>query len=249
MRHSHGLRAAAAATSGIVTTGLVLNLDAGNAASYPGTGTTWTDLSGTSNGTFGSSTQAPTYNSANGGSIVFDGSNDKVTVAATGTYDFSASRITIEVWLKISSTPVGIEQEIITTDNSGDVNTWNLGFVSGFLTFNPSSWLGSTNTATAPRMTASNFALNTFNNIIVTSAGSGEVGKMYYNGVKQTDGTSTTIGLSYDAGRPIGIGLEPATNRFAFAGNIAVVRIYKNKTFTQAEVTQNFNALRGRYGV
>ena len=232
-----------------VTSGLVLCLDAANPKSYPGTGTTWTDLSGTSNGTFGSSTQAPTYNSANGGSIVFDGSNDKVTVAATSIYDFSASRITIEVWLKISSTPT-TDQEIITTDTSGDFSTWNLGFVSsGFLTFNPSSYLGSTNTATAPRMSASNFALNTFNNIIVTTAGNGEVGKMYYNGVKQTDGTATNIGLAYDAGRPIGIGLEPTTNRFAFAGNIAVVRIYKNKSFTQAQVTQNFNALRGRYGV
>jgi len=230
----------------ITESGLVLALDAGNSKSYPGSGTTWTDLSGTSNATL---TNGPTYSSANGGSLVFDGVDDKVTVAATGTYDFSASRITIEVWLKISSTPTGGEKEIITTDNSGDGSTWNLGFVSGFLTFNPSSWLGSTITGTAPRMTASNFALNTFNNIIVTSAGSGEVGKMYYNGVKQTDGTSTAIGLSYDAGRPIGIGLEPVTNRFAFAGNIAVVRIYKNKTFTQAEVTQNFNALRARYNI
>ena len=231
----------------LVLPGLTLCLDAANSKSYPGSGTTWSDLSG--NGNNGTLTNGPTYSSANGGSIVFDGSNDKVTVAATGTYDFSASRITIEVWLKISSTPVGGEQEIITTDNSGDVSSWNLGFFSGFLTFNPSSWLANTNTATAPRMTASNFALNTFNNIIVTSAGDGEVGKMYYNGVKQTDGTATTIGLSYDAGRPIGIGLEPASNRFAFAGNIAVVRIYKNKTFTQTEVTQNFNATRVRFGI
>ena len=54
----------------IVRDGLVLNLDAGEPSSYPGTGTAWTDLSG--NGNTGTLTNGPTYSSANGGSIVFD---------------------------------------------------------------------------------------------------------------------------------------------------------------------------------
>ena len=58
----------------IVTDGLVLYLDAANNRSYPGSGTTWTDLSrGGNNGTL---TNGPTFNGANGGSIVFDGTND-----------------------------------------------------------------------------------------------------------------------------------------------------------------------------
>jgi hypothetical protein len=81
----------------IVRDGLVLNLDAGNLASYPGSGTTWTDLSGnTANSTFGASTAAPTYSSDGGGSIVFDGVNDLVSVPTTSLYNFSASRVTIE---------------------------------------------------------------------------------------------------------------------------------------------------------
>ena len=58
--------------------GLVLALDAANTKSYPGSGTTWTDLSG--RGNTGTLTNGPTYSSANGGSIVFDGTNDYVVV-------------------------------------------------------------------------------------------------------------------------------------------------------------------------
>ena len=63
--------------STIITTGLVLNLDAGNTASYSGTGTTWTDLSG--NGNNGTLTNGTSYSSTNGGVMVFDGVNDYVT--------------------------------------------------------------------------------------------------------------------------------------------------------------------------
>ena len=54
----------------IVTDGLVFYVDSGNDKSYPGTGTTWSDLIGSNDGTL---TNGPTYDSANGGSIVFDG--------------------------------------------------------------------------------------------------------------------------------------------------------------------------------
>jgi hypothetical protein len=62
------------ATKGIVQSGLVLNLDAGVSASYPGSGTNWTDLSG--NGNNGTLVNGVGYNSANNGSFVFDGVND-----------------------------------------------------------------------------------------------------------------------------------------------------------------------------
>ena len=88
---------------GIVTDGMVLNLDAGTPLSYPGSGTTWTDLSG--NGRNGTLTNGPTYNSANGGSIVFDGSNDyisfnNVTTSSLGLT--SSSGATLSCWLKIT---------------------------------------------------------------------------------------------------------------------------------------------------
>ena len=59
----------------IVTDGLVFYVDAGNSNSYPGSGTTWTDLAGSNDGTL---TNGPTFDSGNGGSIVFDGTDDYV---------------------------------------------------------------------------------------------------------------------------------------------------------------------------
>ena len=59
----------------IIEDGLVLCLDAASKRSYPGTGTVWTDLKGGNNGTL---TNGPTFDAGNGGSIVFDGSNDQV---------------------------------------------------------------------------------------------------------------------------------------------------------------------------
>ena len=69
------------ANSTIVSSGLVLHLDAGNASSYPGSGTTLTDLSGSGNN--GTLVNGPTYSSANGGSLSFDGVNDYVSVSNT----------------------------------------------------------------------------------------------------------------------------------------------------------------------
>ena len=66
----------------IVTDGLVLNLDAGFLPSYPGTGSSWYDLGGSGNN--GTLENGPTFNSGNGGSIVFDGTNDWVNFGASG---------------------------------------------------------------------------------------------------------------------------------------------------------------------
>ena len=78
----------------IITDGLVLALDAGNTKSYPGSGTVWTDLSGNNN--TGTLTNGPTFNAANGGSIVFDGTNDYVTLPISTT---SGQALTYFGWL------------------------------------------------------------------------------------------------------------------------------------------------------
>ena len=70
----------------IVTDGLVLHLDAGNRKSYPLSGNTIYDLSGNgNNGTFGASTAAPTFSGDNGGNILYDG-NDYIEVSYSGNF-------------------------------------------------------------------------------------------------------------------------------------------------------------------
>jgi hypothetical protein len=80
-----------------VNTELVVCLDAGNLKSYVGSGTTWNDL--TKNGRNGTLTNGPTFSGANGGTIVFDGTNDYVAV--TPMYNFATSnQLTAIIWAK-----------------------------------------------------------------------------------------------------------------------------------------------------
>jgi len=83
----------------IVTDGLVLALDAGNTKSYPGSGTTWFDRSG--NARNGTLTNGPTFSSANGGSIVFDGVDDYVSCGNPSIFQINQG--TISAWVKTSS--------------------------------------------------------------------------------------------------------------------------------------------------
>ena len=85
----------------IVTDGLVFYVDAGNGDSYPGTGTTWSDLVGSNNGTL---TNGPTFDSGNGGSIVFDGTNDYISTQLT-----CGTTFTWSVWFKTDVVSSGIE--------------------------------------------------------------------------------------------------------------------------------------------
>lgn len=105
------------ATKGIVQSGLVLNLDAGVSDSYPGSGTTWSDLSGNANN--GTLTNGPTYNSANGGSIVFDGVDDYGNFGTVFGNGFGS--ITVTSWIKPTTFPTTnfVFEKIVTAcDNS-----------------------------------------------------------------------------------------------------------------------------------
>ena len=110
----------------IVTDGLVLCLDAANKRSYPGTGTTWTDLKGENNGTL---TNGPTFDSSNKGSIVFDGTNDYINCGNGSEFSIT-EQITLICWMKktsnsgyhhlISKFPINnCSYAILTEDNTG----------------------------------------------------------------------------------------------------------------------------------
>lgn len=85
----------------IITNGLVLCLDAGNRRSYPGTGTTWYDLSGNNN--HGTLTNGPVFNSINYGNIVLDGTNDYIDC---GSFQIPfVSACTISIWILNNNVP------------------------------------------------------------------------------------------------------------------------------------------------
>ena len=98
----------------IVTDGLVFAVDASNKKSYPGSGTTWSDLVGSNNATLDN---GPTYSSSNGGGIVFDGSDDHVDFAENSmSYPNTNSDFTLSMFLKTTN---GIVNKVIFQQDNG----------------------------------------------------------------------------------------------------------------------------------
>ena len=205
----------------IVTDGLVLALDAANPKSYPGSGTTWTDLSG--RGNTGTLTNGPTYSSTNGGSIVFDGSNDYVDL---GTSIQNYSIFTTSFWINYNvfssshRSPLGDDSALY---------SYHILFLSEFiyLSFSPTFAFVGVNHGT--------INTNIWYNFVVTKDSSNNV-VFYKNGVSLGGGNqSGTININ-----KIGKGYVHDN------ANISNVSFY-NRALSAAEVSQNFNALKSRF--
>jgi hypothetical protein len=212
----------------VVTSGLLLNLDAGNLKSYPTSGTAWTDLSGNANN--GTLTNGPTYNASNGGSIIFDGIDDYVSLPnglLNGTGDF-----TVNQWIKSLST--GNNGTIFANYPSG-----NLQIFYGQKFFG--IYLGTAIYACS----VSPCAYYTSNWSMITASRSGTSVGLYLNANLICSGTTAnSIGTT---GASFRLGTNTSTTE-QFTGNISVTQVY-NCALSAAEVLQNYNALRGRYGL
>ena len=136
---------------GIVTQGLVLDLDAAKRDSYVGVGTAWNDISG--NGNNGTLTNGPTFNSNNGGSIVFDGVDDYVTFLNNSTFQINAG--TVSVWFKTTNAGSGFRSII--------AKQWNYGLFTSDSILITYDW-----SAGAVRSTGINIADNTWKNITLS---------------------------------------------------------------------------------
>jgi hypothetical protein len=212
-----------------------LNLDAGDTASYPGSGTTWTDLSGNSN--TGTLTNGPTYSSANGGSIVFDGSNDYVnTVTATSLSINSASTpFTINVWFKTTTTG-----QIYLFDNFNGGTDISLRIDGGKFEV----YMAATGAIDSVQF-GSGYNNGFWHNFVLTWNGSNTI-NAYADAINIGSNTTTITG-SFESGAAFQIGSRPTFSSY-FAVNIAQVSIY-NRALSAAEVSQNFNVLRSRFGI
>ena len=216
----------------IVTNGLVLALDAADKNSYPGSGTTWTDLSGNNNN--GSLVNGPTFNSANGGSIVFDGSNDYISA----TLNCDKTNYSIDWWIS-PSTLANYNQNIafnsMSTWGAFLIHTTSLGGV----------YVGTTAVDNTGRITpwrSGVYVTNTWQNFTWTFANG--VGKFYKNSIIEASGTllvstDTSFTSMYIGGNGVN----------TINGRIANIKVYSNKVLSAAEVLQNYNAQKSRFGL
>jgi hypothetical protein len=226
----------------IVTDGLVLALDAADANSYVSGSTTWYDLAGSNNGTL---TNGPTYSSANGGSIVFDGFNDHVNLPYNSTYDFTT--ISSLTWIKTPIQYTGSAFKAIISKQSDIIFDREFNFytysslsngVIDRLHFSTSRLTSHTGFINVP---GGSLSLNTWHQIGFT-VGNGFLNYVLNGQIIQstiTTGTFNATG-SYD------IKVGRADNNWL--GNISNVLLY-NRIISSTEIQQNFNALRGRFEI
>jgi hypothetical protein len=223
-----------------VTDGLVLCLDAANPKSYPGSGVTCSDLS--NNISAGSLQNGTSFNSANGGSFVFDGSNDRIQLNSPfGDVDWGERAWSASFWGRASA--FGDRAWVVLNSSNNAhycVNTL-IGYDRFWVyyirnsTSSQSSW-----SATLPITT------NQFFNLVLIYNGNGVSSSSnttwYCNGSLLTTLTGGGASVTNQSGIQLG-----GTN-YPYAGNIYSFSLY-NRVLTQSDVNQNFNALRGRFGI
>jgi len=210
----------------IVNTGLVLHLDAGSTRSYPGSGTTWTDLA---SGLTGTLTNGPTFSSANGGSIVFDGANDYTVLSSSTNWNLSGD-FALESWFFPSS--------------FGSFNAIMTSAVSNGLWFGRvSTGIGLRAYAVADVISTSPPSTGAWHHMVVTRSGS--TISLYIDNAFVTSVVDTRTFPN----STLYVGMDDAVLSAPWNGRISVAKIYNGRSLSAAEIRQNFNALRGRYGI
>ena len=211
----------------IVTDGLVFYVDAGNSKSYPGSGTTWTDLVGSNDGTL---TNGPTYDSGNGGSVVFDGGNDYASIGYTQPAQSSTTSFTWSIWIYL---PAGghNNNDVIFGNRYGPQNLQ-------FIKITPTSWEyysgGGENISY-------NVPDNQWLNLcVVKDQGT----HYYYSNGSQVGTRSSTRSV---VANPVFMAAD-AYNGVKESANVkfATAMIYE-KGLSASEVLQNYNALKNRF--
>jgi len=218
-----------------VTDGLVLYLDAANTRSYPGTGLTWSDLS--RSGSNGTLVGSPTFNSANGGSIVFDGTNKSVSLSKQNSL-VNVTQFSMCAWMKRTLSNSGIIiHQVQSLSNDVAFELWSDGYAYFEVGNGSNSYGRVLNNSTSWQ----------FLSMVYNGSLSGNTNRLkgYINGVEQTldfesttiPSTTGTVNASFILG-PFGVNYGN--------GNISNVQIY-NRALSASEILQNFNATKSRY--
>jgi len=215
----------------ILTDDLKFAIDVGSTRSFPGSGTTVTDLEGVNNGTLSNGVG---FNTANGGFLEFDGSDDRLTLTNNVTLGNGNLAWTASAWIKTTNTVNGLGAGcVITNDNSSPVFSV-MGVNSGKMVYWTYSGGWNQNLGVAT-ITDGNWHLLTWVNYTNVTM------DMYIDGLLDKNVASSASGGNNN--------IDAIGNSWnsIFDGDIAPVYIYQGKSLTAAEVLHNYNAQRSRF--
>lgn len=219
----------------IITDNLVLYLDAANNKSYVSGSTSWIDLSPTQK--TGVLTNGPTFNTGSGGNIAFDGVDDYVKPPSSSTLQLTD--FTLSSWVKINIQ--NTNQFIVDTSTNpsygyGYSYRINSANKIRFWAYDANNFVDSITTITS----------NIWYNILVTYNNTTKLQSIYINGVFDISNTHTNTFVVSNVSN-LQIGGSSILGGY-LNGRIAQTSIY-NRVLSASEITQNYNALKGRFGL
>jgi len=232
----------------IVTDGLIFAVDAANYESYTSGSTTWSDLAGNNNGTL---TNGPTFDSGNGGSIVFDGTDDYTdfgnvlnigtsNISICGAFKRTLDNTNLQFLFSKSYAGSGTGRYWI------DQNEY-VGEANGKLRMGIAWSAGHTNYRSVQDININTWYYYTF---VVDRD---DKLFIYINGALDTSfDISTHSSINMQTSLPYRIGSYTASNQtsptFYWGGNIAF-HLHYNRALSPTEITQNYNALKSRFNL
>ena len=211
-------------TPSITTDNLIVNLDAGNTNSYPGTGATWTNLVDSTEYTISNGT----FDSGDGGSIVFNGTSTFVDI---GTPLSAGTNFTKEAW--VNADVVTSARNILSSANNV---FWNNG-----------STLSGGVGGTFNHVTSASFPATVWRHVVLTFDDAVNTMRLYINGVQVSQNTNVTQSYISETER-IGAHFTGVNPISFWDGKIAQVRVYSS-ALSGPDVLQNFNTNKARYGL
>jgi len=230
----------------VATSGLIMYLDAGNTDSYPGSGATWRDLSG--NGINGTLQGSPTFSQEGNGCFNMNGSTQYITTNHATNYP---TAFTFGSWVYINPSQVQAYPKIVSKNSDFAISQSDFPFAVAV-----NSSVISVNCSTGADFTGQSILNKSHNSsnkwAYVAVTLSQTALNLYVNGavIGTTTYATTTFSNSSYNWTFCRAALEYAggVGASAFTGKISNIQMY-NRTLSAAEISSNFSALRGRYGV
>ena len=222
----------------IVTDGLALAVDAADPNSYPGTGTTWRDV--TPNDNSGTITGSVAYSTAYKGGLVFSGPTASITFS-TASANFGTGSFTVEMAFQ----PDRIQGiHYLASKNSGSFPNWGI-YLSGsngsgklYSEFRISSTVSSSISSSTTFVTGSVYQVDV--RILPSFSASG----FYVDGAILGGGTGSAAGSLTNTGS-LFLGNSAPSSSQAFSGSIYATKVYLNPTVEQPP--RNYNAVASRF--